>query len=158
MAAQQQREEWEEQQRQQAQHQQPPRRAPPAPPLLPFLRRLQQHPPGWAAGALRMLSWQSTTRQSSIAGGIQVDIPLEHPTQPGAPAGKLRLRVGYRPSSQPGAPRMRGPVRFRQNLCAIAGLLLGKGGRDEEVRRASSRLEDSAGSSRRRGRRTLRWG
>jgi hypothetical protein len=106
-----------------------------APPLgLALLRRWGQHAPGWAAGALRVLSWQSTARQSSIRGGVAVELPLAHPTRPGAAAGRLRLRVGYRPSALPGAPRMRGPVRFRQNLCAVAGLLLGKGGRDEEVR------------------------
>jgi len=83
---------------------------------------------------LRWRSWQGAARrQSSIRGSsvLDVDLAVDHPAFEGRCAGRLHLQVAYRASAAPGAARMRGPVRFRQNLCPVAGLFLGKWGADE---------------------------
>jgi hypothetical protein len=79
----------------------------------------------------RWWSWQGAGRQSSIKGSVDVSVSLAHPVLTGRGAGQLHLRVAYRESAAPGAPRMRGPVRFRQNVCVVAGLVTGKVWGDE---------------------------
>ncbi|KIY98198.1 hypothetical protein MNEG_9765 [Monoraphidium neglectum] len=72
--------------------------------------------------------------QQQVAGqpGVtEVTLRLEHPTRRGAAAGKLHLQVASRPSAAPGAPRMQGPVRCRQNLSLLAGMVLGKWGESQ---------------------------
>lgn len=73
-----------------------------------------------------------TGRAGSMPCGREIHLHLEHPTRRGAPAGTLLVRVAARPAAAAGPPRMRGPVRCRQNLSVITGVVLGKWG-DLEV-------------------------
>ncbi|KAI8474527.1 MAG: hypothetical protein J3K34DRAFT_456711 [Monoraphidium minutum] len=61
-------------------------------------------------------------------GQAQLSLVLAHPTQRGAAAGRLLVRVWWRPSEAPGTVRMRGPVRCRQNLSPLTGMVLGNWG------------------------------
>lgn len=90
-------------------------------------RRHPSSPQHQLNAGLRWRSWQGAARrQSSIRGSsvLDVDLPVDHPAFEGRGAGRLHLQVAYRASAAPGAARMRGPVRFRQNLCPVAGLFL----------------------------------
>ncbi|GBF90370.1 hypothetical protein Rsub_02476 [Raphidocelis subcapitata] len=85
-------------------------------------------------------SWHGPSRATSIRGALPLDLPLVHPSRPGAPAGQLHLRVAHRASAAPGAVRTRGPVRFRENRSSLLGLLLGKWGGEKEYAHCTYKL------------------
>lgn len=76
--------------------------------------------------ALGSTSWPFPRQPAVPAGRLAVQLGLANPARPLAAAGQLDLEVHYRPSEQPGQPRLLGPVRFRQQLSPLTGLLLGR--------------------------------